>query len=212
MNMVKKKIGIIGGTFNPIHYGHLIAAEFAREAFALDRIIFVPSARPPHKNLGEILDSRHRLAMVELAIRDNPAFCASSLEIDRQGMSYSVETVAAIQQMHREAGLFFILGIDAFMLMNTWKDPDRLAEMCSLIVVTRPGYEMNPEDECFAGIPLLMWQKLEVISIPGFEISSSAIRIRAAGRKTIKYLLPPEVEDYINSNRLYWSTSDDCQL
>ncbi len=201
--MTIKKLGIIGGTFNPIHYGHLIAAEFAREAFDLDRIIFVPSFRPPHKDMGDILESHHRLAMVELAVKDNPVFQASSLEVDRQGLSYSVETAAAIQQMYPLTSLFFILGIDAFMLMNTWKDPERLAELCSMIVVTRPGYEMNPEDECFSGIPLLMWQKLKVIAIPGFEISSSAIRERAARGKTIKYLLPPEVEGYIYTNRLY---------
>ena len=177
--MIKvKKLGIIGGTFNPIHYGHLVAAEFARESFALDHIIFVPSARPPHKDLGEILDSQHRLKMVELAVQENPNFSASDLEILRSGLSYSVETVAAFHRTYPGADIFFILGIDAFMFMNTWKDTDRLAELCSMIVVTRPGYQMDPEDERFAGIPVLMWEKMEVIPIPGFEISSSAARFR----------------------------------
>ncbi|MEQ8199941.1 MAG: nicotinate-nucleotide adenylyltransferase [Syntrophomonadaceae bacterium] len=207
--MAIKNLGIIGGTFNPIHYGHLIAAEFAREAFALDRIVFVPSARPPHKDQGEILDSRHRLAMVKIAAQDNPCFCVSTVEIDRKGLSYSVETVAAIRDMYPGAALFFIMGIDAFMLMNTWRDTERLAEICSLIVVTRPGYKLNPEDDCFAGVPLLMWRKMEVIAIPGFEISSSLIRERVAQGRTIRYLLPPAVEDYINSNGLYRGSADD---
>jgi len=207
--MAIKNLGIIGGTFNPIHYGHLIAAEFTREAFALDRILFVPSARPPHKDPGEILDSRHRLAMAEIAVRDNPFFSVSTLEIDRQGLSYSVETVDSIRDLHPGANLFFILGIDAFMLMNTWKDTERLAELCSMIVVTRPGYELDPADDCFAGVPLLMWQKMEVIAIPGFEISSSAIRERVAQGKTIRYLLPSGVEDYINTNQLYRDDADD---
>lgn len=204
-----KKLGIIGGTFNPIHYGHLIAAEFAREAFDLDRIVFVPSARPPHKDLGDILASHHRLAMVQMAVQDNPFFCVSTLEIDRKGLSYSVETVSAMQRMHPGASLYFILGIDAFMLIDTWKDIGRLAGICSLIVVTRPGYELNPGDDCFAGIPLLMWQKMEVIAIPGFEISSSTIRERAARGKTIRYLLPSVVEAYIDSNGLYRDGSND---
>ena len=207
--MAIKNLGIIGGTFNPIHYGHLIAAEFTREAFALDRILFVPSAHPPHKDPGEILDSRHRLAMAEIAVHDNPFFSVSTLEIDRQGLSYSVETVDSIRGMHPGANLFFILGIDAFMLMNTWKDTERLAELCSMIVVTRPGYELDPADDCFAGVPLLMWQKMEVIAIPGFEISSSAIRERVAQGKTIRYLLPSGVEDYINTNQLYRDDADD---
>lgn len=198
-----KNLGIIGGTFNPIHYGHLVAAEFAREAFALDHIVFVPSARPPHKELGDILDSQHRLKMAEMAVQDNPHFSVSDLEIERRGLSYSVETVAAFHEMYPGADIFFILGIDAFMFMNTWKDTDRLSELCSMIVVTRPGYHMNPEDECFAGIPVLMWQKMEVIPIPGFEISSSAIRERVIQGKTIKYLLPSEVEQYIYDHKLY---------
>ncbi len=204
-----KNLGIIGGTFNPIHYGHLIAAEFTREAFALDRIVFVPSARPPHKDPEEILDSRNRLAMVEIAVRDNPFFTVSTLEIDRQGLSYSVETVDSIGSMHPGANLYFILGIDAFMLMNTWKDTERLAELCSMIVVTRPGYELNPADDCFAGVPMLMWQKMEVIAIPGFEISSSAIRGRVAQGKTIRYLLPAGVEYYIDTHQLYRGDADD---
>lgn len=201
--MTLKKLGIIGGTFNPIHYGHLVAAEFAREAFALNHIVFVPSARPPHKDLGEILDSQHRLKMVEIAVRDNAYFSVSELEIERRGLSYSVETVADFHRMYPGTEIFFILGIDAFMFMNTWKDTDRLAEMCSMIVVTRPGYHMNPEDERFAGIPALMWEKIEVIPIPGFEISSSAIRERVEQGKTIKYLLPPGVEQYIYDHNLY---------
>ena len=198
-----KSLGIIGGTFNPIHYGHIVAAECARDAFKLDRVVFVPAARPPHKVLDEVLDSQRRYEMVQMAVQDNPDFAVSALELKRQGLSYTVETIASYQQEFPGAKIFFIIGVDALLLIKNWKDVERLASLCSFIVVTRPGYQLSHEEENFREIPASVWKKILVVPIPGLYISSSDIRQRVAKGQTIKYLLPPAIEEYILKNDLY---------
>lgn len=198
-----KSLGILGGTFDPVHFGHLVAAEFVRDACRLERIIFIPAARPPHKDLDHVLASRHRYNMVELAIEDNPDFAVSAMELDRQGLSYTVETITSCRQLYPKAKIYFILGIDALLLINTWKDVERLVELCSFIVVSRPGYKLNRKQECFAGLPPALWENMTVIPIPGISISSSEIRRRVAEGKTIKYLVPASVEKYIRAHNLY---------
>jgi len=198
-----KALGILGGTFNPIHYGHIVAAECARDAYNLDRVLFVPAARPPHKDSVEVLDSNHRFQMVKMAVQDNPDFAVSALELERLGFSYTVETIASYQQEFPGAKIFFIIGVDALLLISTWKDVERLATMCSFIVVTRPGYQLSKEKEHFSQIPSAVWEKILLVPIPGLFISSSDIRQRVAKGQTIKYLLPPAVEEYIRKNDLY---------
>src|ERR1035437_8036211 len=155
-----KKLGILGGTFDPIHYGHLVAAECARGACHLDQVLFIPSARPPHKALDEVLNCQSRYEMVQIAVQDNPAFEVSAIELERQGLSYTVETIAAYLQKFPGMEIFFILGVDVLLLMNTWKDVDRLAGLCNFIVVTRPGYQLSREEERFQGIPAVLWEKI----------------------------------------------------
>ncbi|PKM75823.1 MAG: nicotinic acid mononucleotide adenylyltransferase [Firmicutes bacterium HGW-Firmicutes-15] len=198
-----KSLGILGGTFDPIHYGHIVAAECARDACHLDRVLFVPAARPPHKDLNEVLDSQHRFEMVKMAVQDNPDFAASALELKREGLSYTVETIASYQQEFPGAKIFFIIGVDALLLINTWKDVERLATLCNFIVVTRPGYHLRHEEEPFREIPAAIWEKILLVPIPGLYISSSDIRQRVAKGQTIKYLLPPAIEEYILKNDLY---------
>lgn len=198
-----KSLGILGGTFDPIHFGHLVAAEFVRDACRLERIIFIPAARPPHKDLDHVLDSRHRYNMVESAIEDNPDFAVSAMELERQGLSYTVETITSCRQLYPAAKIYFILGIDALLLINTWKDVPRLVKLCSFIVVTRPGYHLDRDQECFQGLPPALWENMTLIPIPGLSISSSEIRRRVAEGKTIKYLVPAPVEEYIHANNLY---------
>lgn len=198
-----QSLGILGGTFDPIHFGHLVAAEFVRDACRLDRVIFMPSARPPHKDLDQVLDSHHRYNMVELAVGDNDDFMISAMELERQGLSYTVETITNLRQIYPEAQIYFILGIDALLLINTWKDVDRLVKLCRFIVVTRPGYLLNRDQECFKGLPAALWENMTVLSIPGLSISSSEIRQRVSEGKTIRYLVPALVEKYIRENNLY---------
>lgn len=198
-----KKLGIMGGTFDPLHYGHLLAAEWAREICQLDQVAFVPAARPPHKQLDAVLDGQHRYAMVKLGIRGNPYFTASAVELQRQGLSYTVETVTAYLEMYPGVEIYFILGMDALLLTSTWKDVDHLAGLCQFIVATRPGYAIDRNAEDFLGVPAALWEKIRFITIPGMNISSSGIRARVAEGKTIKYLLPGPVEQYIYEHRLY---------
>jgi len=198
-----KSLGILGGTFDPIHYGHMVAAACARDAFQLDRIIFMPAAQPPHKDLAGVLDSRHRYNMVKSAVSDNADFEVSSMELERRGLSYTVETVANCRQLYPEAEVYFILGTDALLLINTWKELDRLMQLCHFILVTRPGYQLNRNEDRFRDIPASLWEKTFVLPIPGLFISSSEIRRRVAEGKTIKYLVPAAVEKYIIENKLY---------
>lgn len=197
-----KSIGILGGTFDPIHHGHLIVAERAREEFFLDKIILVPSALPPHKKVEQVLDSKHRLKMVELAIQNNSKIELSDIEMQREGYSYTIDTIQQFRNNY-DCDIYFILGVDALMLIDTWKDYNKLLDICHFIVVTRPGYELNKEAECFTEISEDNWKKIHIINIPAMDISSSEIRKRIGKGNTIKYLLPETVEEYICKNSLY---------
>ncbi len=195
------RIGIMGGTFDPIHYGHLIAAEEARQIFFLDRVIFIPARIPPHKLGHNISDPEHRYRMVLLATLDNPLFEVSRIEIDREGVSYSVDTV---RELKKELGegteLFFITGIDIVADLKAWKDPELLLSMCSFIAVSRAGYSL----EVFkTKLPREFLSRINIIEIPSPPISSTDIRKRVRHRKTIKYLVPPLVESYIRKVGLY---------
>ncbi|QGU00028.1 Nicotinate-nucleotide adenylyltransferase [Candidatus Syntrophocurvum alkaliphilum] len=201
--MKNKAIGILGGTFDPIHFGHLIAGEYARHEFDLDRIIFIPSARPPHKDNVNVLDSNHRYNMVKLATQENMFFEVSTLEMERQGYSYTVDTVKYFATRYEEAEIYFIMGVDALLFINTWKNLDELIAMCKFIIVTRPGYELNQNDQCFNNLPSNFWESIEFLEIPGMDISSTDIRDRVQQNKTIKYLLPRLVEEYIKKHNLY---------
>jgi nicotinate-nucleotide adenylyltransferase len=199
----KALLGILGGTFDPVHYGHLLAAEWACEVFRLDQLVFMPSARPPHKDLAGVLDSQHRIRMVELAVQDNPDFSVSSLELERTGLSYTVDTLQYYLDEYPGIELYFIIGVDALQLLYTWKDVERLVELCTFIVVTRPGYILDRSDPAFQSVPDKLWKRLRLLSIPGLEISSSEIRKRIMQGLSIRYLLPPAVEAYIKENHLY---------
>lgn len=200
---LKKSLGILGGTFDPVHYGHLLAGEWAREVYCLDELVIMPAARPPHKDLAGVLDSQHRHRMVELAVSDNPGFSVSTLELERAGFSYTVDTVGYYLQEYPGIELYFIIGVDALQLIYTWKDVERLVELCQFIVVTRPGYELDRNDPALASLPDALWDRLTLLSIPGLEISSSDIRKRVLNGCSIRYLLPAAVEEYIRDNHLY---------
>lgn len=225
------RLGIMGGTFNPIHYGHLVAANEVCEAFALDIVIFVPAAIPPHKDPAAIIDPHHRLMMTMLATVSHPHFLVSSVELDRPGISYSVETIAALKEMyhaHESLAVYFILGIDAFVEIATWRRPDVLLRSCHMIVTGRPGYGLqerawSPLAQLSAVHPELAFEAMkgndealvsgfQVIGTPyhiflqeitGLDISSTHIRQRVKAGQTITYLLPDAVEAYIHKHQLY---------
>ncbi len=196
-------LGIIGGTFNPIHYGHLIAAECARVEFNLEQVIFIPARIPPHKEGWAILDQAKRYHMVEMAVESNPAFQVSDLEMKRAGVSYTVDTIEYYCQHYPSSEIFFIMGLDSLFILDTWKDIERLTQLCRFIIVTRPGYNINEEVQIRERLPLAFWSEAYFLAIPGLDISSSDIRERVAKGKPIRYMLPEAVENYIRQNHFY---------
>jgi nicotinate-nucleotide adenylyltransferase len=223
------RLGVMGGTFNPIHYGHLAAANEVCEVFALDTVVFVPAAVPPHKDLAAITEPRHRLMMAMLATISHPHFAVSSVEIDRPGASYTVDTVAQLKDLYQEQkAIYFIVGIDAFADIAAWRQPDVLLGSCHTIVTSRPRYdfdelvpstlrqvsEMHPHSsfEPLADRQLLGGAGFRVRGTPyqiylqevsGLDISSTEIRQRVKTGRSIRYLLPDSVDAYIGKYQLY---------
>jgi len=188
-----KRIGILGGTFNPLHIGHLAIAEVAQERMDLNTVIFVPSFEPPHKRLTYLASPEDRLEMVRLSIRNNSKFEVSDFEIKKGGKSYSIDTVHYFRKRFGpEAKLFFIVGGDSASDLHTWKKIDELLKDVSFLVINRPGH-----DECTADIPH------HSVTMPGIDISSSYIRRRILQGKSIKYLVPEEVFRYIEMHKIY---------
>jgi len=210
MEIVKRanRIGILGGTFDPVHNAHLLAAECAADALRLDAVVFIPSGEPPFKQ-GLATSGEHRLAMTKLACKENPRFICSDIEIARGGVSYTVDTLAAFAEAAKSArnpdsAIYFILGADAFIGIEKWREAGRLLKLVNFAVVTRPGQE-EAELLAFAeGIREKYGAVVEYIPIPRLEISSTEIRARAAALAPISYLTPASVAEYINSNRLYY--------
>lgn len=204
--MVRKKgkTGIFGGTFNPIHNGHLIVAESVREQFGLDRVLFMPSGQPPHKRDSEVIDPEHRFEMVRLAVESNPFFEASRMEIDRSGFTYTVNTLQELRaQCGDETEFYFIIGADVVPELITWKDFRQVFSLCEFIAVLRPGFDR----EAFMGeIGRISADYGAVIHTVGarlVDISSTEIRGRRMAGESIKYLVPDGVMEYIYKEGLY---------
>jgi len=190
------RIGIFGGTFNPVHFGHLAAAAQVHEALGLEWIYFVPCMLPPHKSGENLAPPEARLRMLALAIEGDERFKICDVEIRRGGVSYSIDTIAELKQEHPEDELHFIIGADMFLEFESWRQPERIVELAKLVVVTRPGIDM-------AKAPKQFLEKAEVIEIHALNISSSMIRELVKEGKTISYLVPKPVEEYIIQNGLY---------
>ena len=204
------RLGIFGGTFNPIHFGHLRAAEEVRDELAIDKIIFMPSGNPPLKISG-LIEASHRYAMTRLATSSNVNFVVSDLEILKTEKSYTVDTLAQLLNIYPGEELFFILGLDAFLDIPNWWQPERLSGMVNFVVVTRPGFD--PAD--IGKSPYItrkegpgLWvldsgKKVIQVNITAMDISSTNIRMLLKEGKNIKYLLPETVEQYIYTHKLY---------
>lgn len=191
----------MGGTFDPIHYGHLLAAEEARFRFGLAQVIFVPCGIPPHKKAYEVTAAEHRYAMTVLATASNPHFVVSRIEIDRPGSSYAIDTVRAFHQQFGEGvELIFITGVDAVMEILTWKENGELIKICRFIAVTRPGYDLSQLNKF---LPSDYLDRIEILPIPDVGISSTLIRERVRRGEPIRYLTPAPVCDYIAKHKLY---------
>ena len=206
-----RRVGILGGTFDPIHYGHLLIADGVREALQLDRVLFVPAAMPPHKMDEQIAPAADRAAMVELAIADNPLFSMCEIELGRPGPSYTVDTLAELadeairQGVQRE--LHFILSVEALARFKSWHDPVRLLQLARLAVVARSGTPMPLRRRLGALLPggAASLGRVECVRTLVVAHSSSDVRARVADGRSIRYLVPPAVEAYIRDHRLYLS-------
>jgi len=188
-----KRIGIFGGTFNPIHYGHIIAAQTVGVELKLDKVYFVPCCEPPHKTESELASAKDRLAMVRLAMQKNPFFGVSDFEIKKGGKSYSIDTVKHFRAQYPKAKLFLIVGADTAQHLHQWKDVFDITKMATFVAVNRPGYKPRPKHSV----------KYTPITIPEMEISSSFIRESRHKGKSIWYLTHEDVVDYIYKNKLY---------
>jgi nicotinate-nucleotide adenylyltransferase len=199
------RLGLLGGSFDPVHYGHLLLAECAREQCALDQVWFLPAAVPPHKQDKVLAGAEHRVEMLKLAIGGHEAFGVCMLEIERGGLSYSVDTLEQLQRDDPARELFFIMGGDSLADLPTWHRPERFCELAVPLVVRRAG---SPEPDYRVLEPFVSSAKIAVIrelevKMPLIEISSREIRARVANQQSIRYRTPRAVEEYIRSNGLY---------
>lgn len=194
-----ERVGVMGGTFDPIHLGHLFIAETARCAAELDRVLFVPAHVPPHKSDADIALPEDRLFMVSAAIRSNAHFELSEIELRRSGKSYTVDTLAEIKGIMPRADLFFITGYDSLIDIMSWHEPYEIARTAKLISISRHGYDRDRLN----GLPDEIRRSVMIFDAPHLDISSTDIRSRVREGRSIRYLVPDEVADYIEKKRLY---------
>ncbi len=191
------KIGLFGGTFDPIHNGHLIIAEWVRQELELNRLVFIPAGKPPHKQKMPVSSKKHRLAMVQLAVKDNPAFEVSEIETARTGKSYSIETIRELQKSYTaNSKLFWIIGSDSLIDLPNWFLPKKIIKTAQVVVYPRINYKIKNADRKYRNNAL-------ILNSPIVEISSSNIRERVKQAKSIRYLTPLSVEKYIYKAGLY---------
>lgn len=190
----------MGGTFDPIHTGHLVTADEARHAFDLDEVLFVPAGSPWQKDVADVAPVEHRFLMTQIATASNPAFQVSRVEIDRDGPTYTIDTLRALKATREDAEWFFITGADAILQILSWRDPEAVLAEATFIAATRPGYDLDRlEKELPAGLEA----RVRTLEIPALAISSTDVRLRAREGRPLRYLVPPGVAEYIAKYRLY---------
>ncbi len=195
------RVGVLGGTFDPIHQGHLAAAQDVLETLDLDRILFIPAARPPHKDGDELTPSSLRLRMVRAAVEADPRFEVSDLEVRREGPSYTVETLRALREVRQEDELFLLLGADQWRGFGSWREPREIVKMAQLVVMTREGEHPREVDPGFDdGMPAPPFHEIRVTRM---DLSSTEIRARVSAGRSIRYLVPEEALRIIEASKMY---------
>jgi nicotinate-nucleotide adenylyltransferase len=199
------RVGVFGGTFDPVHLGHLILAEQCREQGRLDQVLFVPAARPPHKDERDLSPFAQRVEMLSLAISGQPAFRIDELEKDRPGLSYTVETLAHLHRHHPEAELFLLVGGDTLHDLPMWYQPQAIVAQATLLVMARPGATLPSVEELrkSPGLTEEMPLRVQVVDVPLIDIASRDVRSRVRRGSSIRYLVPRAVEAYIQDKHLY---------
>ena len=198
-----QRIGIMGGTFDPIHNGHLVAASEVAYRFQLDQVVFVPTGQPWQKAGRDVTAAEHRYLMTRVATASNPRFTVSRVDIDREGPTYTIDTLRDLRELFPDAELYFITGADSLASIMSWRDWEVMLEMANFVGVTRPGYELSKDM-----LPLGSQTGIELIEIPAMAISSTDCRKRAGEGEPVWYLVPDGVVQYIAKNNLYGPNPD----
>jgi len=197
-----QRIGVLGGTFDPIHFGHLAIAEEARVCVPVDVVLLMPARVQPLRQQEKISSPEYRAAMLERAVLGNPGLALSRIEFERPGPSYTVDTMALLRERYpRDCEFFFIVGIDALAELPRWKEPERLLTLCRIVAFQRPGCDMDPRN-LFLKLPLLR-ERLIVLEGPRLDISGTELRRRVRQGLPIRYLVPDAVAEYVQAHRLY---------
>ena len=201
---MSKKIGIMGGTFDPIHIGHLILAEDAYVELGLDEVLFMPAGHPPHKVLGKgRATNDQRTEMVRRAIEGNDHFSLSLYEMKKEGLSYTYQTLEMLSNNEKGIELYFIMGADSLFEFKTWKEPERIASLCTIVAAGRPGRGEEDLTACIDELRRIMDAKIVRLDTPDIDISSTMLRKRASEGLTIRYYVPDKVAEYIKERGLY---------
>ncbi len=198
-----KKIGIMGGTFNPIHIGHLFLAENAYEQAGLDKVLFMPSKNPPHKAMPNQVTEQQRVDMVNLAIKDNPHFELSTMELHREGLTYTADTLRIMKQQNPDTEYFFIVGTDSLFMMQHWKEPEVVFEYCTVLVAARDNADYDTIKVHMNYLKQTYLAKIQFMQMPMLDIASAKIRDRIENSQTVRYYLPQAVIRYITDHKLY---------
>ena len=194
------KLGLLGGTFDPVHLGHLILAESCLQACQLDALWFLPTGIPPHKDASQLTPGPDRIEMLKLAIAGHPHFSVEPLELERDGVAYTVDTLEEIHRTHPQAELLFLIGADSLNDLPNWRMPQRIAELAQLVAVNRGS---DQEAKLPAELDEQITARVQQVHIPGIDISATEIRNRVRQDRSIRYLVPRAVEIYINEHQLY---------
>jgi nicotinate-nucleotide adenylyltransferase len=197
-----RRSAMFGGTFDPIHIGHLHLAEWAREQLSLDRVLFVPAATPPHKRGQGVTEAKHRLEMVEIALAGNSAFEIATLEIDRAGVSFTVDTLRELVNHCSDDEWFLLMGSDSLAEFATWREPVEILRLAQLIIIPRMGSEVPPRLQWPTPLAAAA-ERVRVIDAPLLDISSRLLRRRVSEGKSIRYLVPSGVAAFVGAHRLY---------
>jgi nicotinate-nucleotide adenylyltransferase len=198
-----KKIGIMGGTFNPIHNGHLFLAENAYEQIGLDQILFMPSKNPPHKAKPDMITDQQRVDMINLAIQDNPHFDISTIELERDGYTYTADTLTLMMKEQQDLRYYFIVGADSLFMMHQWYQPQVIFDLCTVVAAGRDHVDrarLEAQAELLKG---QFHADIQLVEMPTIQIASADIRDRIAQNRTVRYYVPDQVAEYINSHKLY---------
>lgn len=199
------RLGIFGGSFDPVHYGHLLLAETCREACSLDEVWFVPNAQPPHKRAAALTPVRQRLEMLELALADAPGLRVSAIEADRPGLSYTVETLDQLRRQQPNTELFFLMGADSLQDLPTWREPERICQLATLLIVGRPGMPVPDLSilERYLDARQVEAVRRHYVEMPLIALSSTDVRQRVRHAQSIRFRTPRAVQEYIVQHQLY---------